>query len=605
MSLSQLSVLLVDGEADFAEAVKIILEHDGQMTVTNTASAQEGMAKVAEGTFDVVVSAYEMPGMNGIEFLNALRGRGEDIPFIIFTNKGNEEVAMRALNEGAAFYLRKGGEPQSVFPELAHKIRRCVERHEAEKDVQESENRLRRAEEVAGSGNWVIWLRKGIIVGSPGALALYGIDRRAIPLDVAQKMVLPEYRPLLDKALKELIEGATPYDIQFKIRRANDGRILDVHSRAEYDPEQRAVFGVVHDITAQVKALESVQEARAKLQIAMELAKLVPWEYDLATDTFAFDDQFFRLFATTTEREGGGRMSSSDYASRFLPPEDRGVVGREIAAAMASTDPDYSSRIEHEIVRRDGERRTLDVLIRVTLGPSGRPVSGYGVVQDVTERKNVQRRLHRAMTKLELLTSITRHDFGNQIQILTANLELLRRHLADPKDLSRLAKMEAATDEIKKRFQFMKEYQPDNDAPVWHDLEMLFQKLPVAKSVDDLVLGEWIRNLEIEADPMLNIVFHNLLEDSIKYAEKPIRVKIDAEERGDDLLLVYTDIGPGIAPESKEEIFVKSENRKHLGLFLCRHVLLESDISIREVGIPGKGVRFEMLVPKGQYRNTV
>jgi signal transduction histidine kinase len=272
---------------------------------------------------------------------------------------------------------------------------------------------------------------------------------------------------------------------------------------------------------------------------------------------------------------------------------------------LATTDPNYTRKIEHDIVRRDGERRTIDVVIRVVMGPNGKVVRTYGANQDVTERKRVERSLHRTMTKLELLASITRHDFGNQIMVLMGNLELLRRHLTDPKDLGRLAKMEAAAEEINKRFQFMKEYQPGNDMPVWHDLELLFEKLPIAKSVDDLLLGERMRNLEIMADPMLNIVFHNLLEDSIKYAKRPVHVRIDAEQKGEDLLLTYEDVGPGIPQDRTAEIFEKSEKRSHLGLFLCRQILLESDISIREVGIPGKGVRFEMLVPKGQYRNTV
>ncbi len=68
------------------------------------------------------VSDDQMPAMDGIEFLKAVRGWGDKTPFIIFTGKGREDVVIEALNTGADFYLQKGGEPKSQFPELAHKI---------------------------------------------------------------------------------------------------------------------------------------------------------------------------------------------------------------------------------------------------------------------------------------------------------------------------------------------------------------------------------------------------------------------------------------------------------------------------------------------------
>jgi CheY-like chemotaxis protein/two-component sensor histidine kinase len=601
----QLKVLVVDADLAFAEMEKAALERDGSMTVSIVQSTEGAVDEFVEDDFDIVVSAFQMQGTNGIHLLRSLRNRGIDVPFILLTGKGSEETAMQALNEGADFYLRKDDASDALFVGLAHKIRRAVERNYARKDLQDNENRLRRAESVARSGNWVIYLKKGTIAGSPGAMELYGLDTPVVPLATAQKMVLPEYRETLDEALRDLIKNGKPYDVHFRVKRAIDGQILDLHSRAEYDEEKQAVFGVVHDITQQVRALEAAREAQTRLRIAMDLAKLAQWEYDVSSDTFTFDDQFYTLFATTSEREGGTKMRSKVYAESFLPADQNDLVGREIAKSLTTTDPNSTTRIEHDIIRRDGERRTIVALVRVNIGPDGKVFRTYGANQDITEMKNVERSLSRAMTKLELLTSITRHDFANQITVVQGNLELLGRHLTDPKDLGRIAKMKAGVEEINKRFQFLKEYRPGNDTPIWHDLEIMFAGLPIAKSVDELGLGEGLRNLEILADPMLNIVFHNLLEDSVKYAKKPVKVKIDAVQNDGELLIVYEDEGPGIAPQRKEEIFTKGETRQHLGLFLSKHVLLGSGITIREVGTPGEGVRFEMAVPKGRFRYTM
>ena len=93
--------------------------------------------------YDVVVSDYQMPDKDGLEFLKELRKKGNTIPFIVFTGKGREEIAMKALNLGAAGYFNKHGEPETVYGELAHGIRQAVERKTAEMEIWKREERLR------------------------------------------------------------------------------------------------------------------------------------------------------------------------------------------------------------------------------------------------------------------------------------------------------------------------------------------------------------------------------------------------------------------------------------------------------------------------------
>jgi len=732
MALVPLSVLYVDDEPEFIDLGKAYLSKDALINVIGAASAAEAIQLISERSFDAIVSDYQMPEMNGIEFLRFLRRSGNDTPFIIFTGKGREEVVIQALNGGADFYLQKGGDPGPMYAELEGKIRHAVEKRGSDAALRASENRLRRAEEVAGFGHWEIHLEEGTIIGSKGAMVLYGLEKPVWPLKLVQQIPLPEYREALDTALRDLVREGKRYDLVFKIPRVNDGRILDVHSIAEYDASKKIVFGVIEDVSEQQKALEAAYEAKEQLKLAMDLAKLVRWEYDVADDVFTFDDQFYSLFATNAEREGGERMSSEEYTERFLPPEERTLVGREIASMMGSTYPDYSSQIEHDIVRRDGVRRTIVVRIKGIRDSSGRIVKSFGANQDITERKQMERalresetkyhsiidnasdliflhplgtegdfpsfmdvnlracqvlgfsreemlklspkdiitgesqesepdrlarirreakatfevevkrkddgtipmemnvavfdlagtkmvmaigrdiserklaesRLHRANTKLELLGSITRHDINNQMTVLRGNLSMLKVGVTDEKALARFSRMESAAEEIEKRFQFVKDYQSSGtESPEWHDLVQLIERLPIRRSVEFLDIGERAKGLEILADPMLKIVFHNLLEDSVKYASKPVRVLIDCVPGSNGLSIIYEDIGPGIPADKKESIFVKGGTRASaMGLFLCKQILADSAIDIREVGQPGRGVRFEMLVPEGRFR---
>ena len=82
-------------------------------------------------TFDAIVSDFQMPEMNGITLLREIRSTS-DIPFILFTGKGREEVVIDAINTGADSYLQKGGDPTTQFAELGHKILQATSRHQAE-----------------------------------------------------------------------------------------------------------------------------------------------------------------------------------------------------------------------------------------------------------------------------------------------------------------------------------------------------------------------------------------------------------------------------------------------------------------------------------------
>lgn len=135
-----IQALYVDDEPDLLLLGKLFLEKSG-ITVTTIAGASEAIDLVRDRSFDVIISDYQMPVMDGIEFLKNVRSSGNTIPFILFTGRGREEVVIQALNEGADFYLQKGGDPRSQFTELAHKIRLAVRQRNLEASVRNHERR--------------------------------------------------------------------------------------------------------------------------------------------------------------------------------------------------------------------------------------------------------------------------------------------------------------------------------------------------------------------------------------------------------------------------------------------------------------------------------
>ncbi|MGD2066842.1 MAG: PAS domain S-box protein, partial [Candidatus Bathyarchaeota archaeon] len=136
-------VLHVDDEPEYLKTAKAILEMQGTFQVETASSVEEAMKKLETKNFDAIISDYIMPGIDGLEFLRELRASGNTTPFIIFTGKGREIVAIKALNLGADQYINKLGNPEAVYSELSHGIRTVVKGRRAEEALRASEKEKR------------------------------------------------------------------------------------------------------------------------------------------------------------------------------------------------------------------------------------------------------------------------------------------------------------------------------------------------------------------------------------------------------------------------------------------------------------------------------
>jgi len=136
-----ISVLYIDDEQGLLDIARSFLERSGEFRVVTLTSAQEALDTHPILSYDAIISDYQMPGMDGIAFLKAVRERSGDVPFILFTGRGREEIVIEAINNGANFYLQKGGDPKAQFAELAHKIRQAVRMHRTQVSLAEKEQR--------------------------------------------------------------------------------------------------------------------------------------------------------------------------------------------------------------------------------------------------------------------------------------------------------------------------------------------------------------------------------------------------------------------------------------------------------------------------------
>ena len=136
-------LLIDDDDALLKIAETFLLKQDQELEIAAVNSATDALNKMEKQNFDVIICDYQVPGMDGLELLEKLRGEGNSIPFIIFTGRGREDVAIRALNLGATNYVQKGSDPKSQYVELAHLIHKAVEHANGQRALLESEEQYR------------------------------------------------------------------------------------------------------------------------------------------------------------------------------------------------------------------------------------------------------------------------------------------------------------------------------------------------------------------------------------------------------------------------------------------------------------------------------
>jgi PAS domain S-box-containing protein len=187
------------------------------------------------------------------------------------------------------------------------------------------------------------------------------------------------------------------------------------------------------------KEMESaLRSSEAQLSNAMKIARLGHWEYDVASDTFTFNDQLYAMLRTTAEKVGGYKMSSGDYSRRFVHPDDMSVVGDEIRKALETKDLAYSCQLEHRIIYGDGEPGIITVRIFILKDEQGHTIKTYGVNQDVTERKKTEMAMVESEERYRTLAEAS-HDMitvlDRQWRVEYANKFAARQLKLAPQDL--------------------------------------------------------------------------------------------------------------------------------------------------------------------------
>ena len=385
-----LRILHVDDDPSLLEISKEILMDMGAFDICNACCVDEAFKKLSTESYDAVISDYEMPQKNGLDFLKELREKNNQIPFILFTGKGREDVAVKALNLGVDSYIDKNGSPGTVYGELAHAINKTIERKKSAQLLATSESKYRLLVEKSLQGIMIAQntpLRIAFANTSMGKMLGYKPEEfiSLSPARVAG-LVHQDDRAVFFERFKSRLEGKeTETNYEFRAVR-KDGSILwmEVFSSAIKYNGKPAVQAMFLDIDERKKTEEITKRSEARYR---ELANFLPgivFETDLSGKITFFSQRALETSGFSQEEQVKGM-----HFLQFLIPQDRERAKENVRRRLAGEETDTS---EYTVIRKSGD--TYPAIIKTApIFSENRVVGLRGFVIDITERKMAENKL--------------------------------------------------------------------------------------------------------------------------------------------------------------------------------------------------------------------
>ena len=375
----RIPVLLVDDDPDLRAVTATFLEREADRIAVETApDAAAGLDVLAERDVECIVSDYEMPGKDGLAFLAEVRERYPELPFILFTGRGSEEVASEAISAGVTDYLQKRGGTER-YERLANRIVEAVEKRRAEREAEQAVEQFRAVAEGASDAIITTDTDGVIRFANPAVESVFGYEPPELEGE-ALTTLMPErhrgdHREAVERYLATGERNADWSDVRFNALH-RDGREVPVSlSYGEYEVDgERRFVGVIRDDGER-------ERHRAFIEHASDVVAVLS------------SDWRFRYLSPSCERVTGHAPSDllGEQALDYIHPEDREAVRSAFGELDAGEDLPTA---EYRFRTAEGEYRWLESVGSDRIEADG--IEGYVVTtRDVSERKERERTLAR------------------------------------------------------------------------------------------------------------------------------------------------------------------------------------------------------------------
>ena len=617
-SAGTVDVLHVDDDPGLLDLSSAYLEHECErFEVSTETSAREALASLPEN-LDCIVSDYEMPEVDGLAFLEQVRERRPDLPFILYTGKGSEDIASEAIKRGVTDYLQKGG--PDTLELLANRIENAVQRYWSERRVAE---RTREFETLVDNLPGVVfqclpeedWPMHRVH-GECERLCGYHADALTDG-DVVwgRDVIHPDDQSCVGEQFRPAIDSGEPFEMTYRIvTRDGDTRWVWERARGVYgeDGTLEAVEGFITDLVdrperseGESEATESGPHVAGGASGGGEFPADLEFVFDRVTDVFYGLDTEWRV---TYLNEGARQVLSADVGEHLTKAEIVGEVLWELDPHLEELElyetcheamerqEMVSHTARHEDHHKDHDE-TFWAYTRVFPSESGVTV----ISRDVTERVENERELQRQNERLEEFASILSHDLRNPLNVAQGHLDLARdtgdlEHLDTVSnahgrmsglvdDLLALAREGAEIDELESidLAAFARQ--------CWRHVETPRGSLEI--DVDRTIRGDSSRLAQLFENLFRNSVEHGSTSSQPSEAAGDVTVRVAESEGG----FAIEDDGPGIPPEERDRVFragyTTSEDGIGFGLRIVREIADAHGWAVAVTESEAGGARFE------------
>jgi len=569
-------VLHVDDAPEFVELTRHYLEREDERITVTTATSAAAALDLLSGDIDCIVSDYEMPDTNGIELLEAVREEHPDLPFILFTGKGSEEVASDAISAGVTDYLRKriGTEQYEL---LTARIDTAVGQYRAERELERQYERL---DTVASNAPVVLFTLDpdGVFTVSKGrGLEQLGVESGEV---VGQSVfdVYGGHEGILSDAQRAL-DGE-----QVTATREVDGLFFETTYQPVFedrDGDLRAVIGVAVDVRDRIRREQQSRRYEAIVE-AIDDAIYVVDE----------DDRIEYVNERYAEMKNADREELLGTPIREWADDEDARRVYELVDELQRGKRDVAT-IEYDFLTADGRHVPVESRITNLEYPDGGQ-GRVGVVRDVTERREREQKLERQNERLEEFVSVVSHDLRNPLNTLAASLDLVE---ADDEHLHRCRRLVDRMDRLIESLLALAREGDTASEPTrvnlreaatasWQVVESPDVELTVEPEADASVLVD-----EERFEQLLENLFHNAVEHGVDVGRVTVGTLPDGFYVADD--------GVGIPPEERTEMFetgytTGEDENTGFGLSIVERIVEAHDWEVRATESADCGAQFEI-----------
>ena len=597
--VDRIDVLHVDDDPSVLDLAEAFFDRElATATVTGVTEPESALERLESQPFDCVVSDYDMPEMDGLTFFEALRESNPTLPFVLYTGKGSEEIASRALNAGVTGYFQKGGPEQ--LRRLANRVRGAVEDHRTRRVA----DRYSTVLEALGYPIYVVDETGTFEFVNEEFAELTGYDRGEI-IGETPDLIKDEGSVLeAENRLATILSRSGPDIQRFRVDiLPKEGDSIPCRDHMAALPYEGEAFegsvGILRDVSEEAARREELETKRRALDEAPVGITI--------SDPDRPDNPMVYVNNEFVELTGYDREEAVGINCRFLqgPDTDGGPVDR-MREAIDDGEP---TTVELLNYRKDGTEFWNRVSIAPIRDDDGAVTEWVGFQEDITAFREREAALRRQNERLDEFAGIVSHDLRNPLNVARGRVDLAHDetgndHLDDALDaLDRIESIVEHTLTLARKGETVGDTEPvalaDVVAASWETVDTGGSVIDI--DADGVVLADPDRLRNLFENLMRNSIEHGAVDDGADFGAEGeptdapgVTVRVDDLEDG----FSVADDGPGIPADVRDDLFEPGRSgtagNTGFGLAIVKEIAEAHGWTVTATDSAAGGARFEV-----------